>query len=77
MDTYTIEASAGAGGRISPTGAVKVTRGNAQGFTITPDSGYLVQEVEVDGVSVGAVESYLYYNITAPHTISATFVSGP
>ena len=72
-NTYTITASAGPGGSISPSGAVVVNYGANQTFTITPDPGYHVSDVTVDGSSVGAVTSYTFTNVTADHTISATF----
>ncbi|MHB8789570.1 MAG: choice-of-anchor J domain-containing protein [Desulfobulbaceae bacterium] len=73
IDTHTITASAGANGSISPSGAVAVNHGSDQGFTITPDANYHVADVLVDGVSVGAVTSYTFTNVTAAHTIAATF----
>jgi hypothetical protein len=75
--TYTITASAGANGSISPSGAVSVANGGSQTFTITPNAGYLVQDVLVDGGSVGAVTSYPFTNVGADHTISASFVADP
>lgn len=70
--TYWLTPSAGTGGTISPT-AVLVKYGSSQTFTITPNSGYRVADVKVDGVSVGAVTSYTFSNVTANHTVSATF----
>ena len=72
-DTYTITASTGSGGSISPSGAVTVNWGDSRAFTITPDTGYHVADVLVDGVSVGAVTSYTFSNVQADHTISASF----
>jgi hypothetical protein len=72
-NTYTISASAGAGGSISPSGAVSVSHGANRSFTITANTGYQVSSVTVDGTSVGAVTSYTFSNVTANHTISATF----
>ncbi len=77
VDTYTIAASAGANGAISPSGAVPVNHGADQAFTITPDAGWEVGDVLVDAVSVGAVASYTFTNVTAAHTIAASFVAGP
>ena len=77
---YTLTASAGAGGTISPSGSVKVTQGYPQTFTITANAGYIISAVIVDGASVGVVGSYSFYNVTAAHTISASFsalVVGP
>ncbi len=68
-----IAATAGAGGSITPSGAVSVLVGADQSFTITPDSGYHVSDVLVDGVSVGPVSSYTFTDVTTPHTIGATF----
>ena len=73
LDTYTITASAGAGGSISPSGAVAVNCGSDQTFTITPDVCYSIADVLVDGVSVGAVSSYTFTNVAANHTIDASF----
>jgi hypothetical protein len=75
--TYTITASAGANGSISPSGAVAVANGGSQAFTITPNPGFLVQDVLVDGGSVGAVTSYPFTSVGADHTISASFVADP
>jgi len=75
-ETFTITATAGAGGSISPPGAVVVNSGADQEFTITPDLGYVVEDVLVDGGSVGAVTSYTFTNVTADHTIDASFVLG-
>ena len=73
---YTIVASAGSGGTISPSGTVSVGSGSSQTFTITPSYGYTIASVLVDGSSVGAVASYTFSNIAANHTISATFAGG-
>jgi hypothetical protein len=73
-NTFTITASAGANGTISPSGTVRVNYGRNQTFTITPRYGYAVANVLVDGVSMGAVTSYTFTNITANHTIAASFV---
>jgi hypothetical protein len=72
---FTITASAGANGSISPVGAISVNSGASQTFAITPNSGFIVAGVTVDGASVGAVTSYTFSNVTANHTISATFQS--
>src|SRR5258706_6734 len=73
IDTYTITATAGADGAISPSGAVSVNSGASQAFTITPDAAHHVADVLVDGSSVGAVTSYTFTNVTATHTIAASF----
>jgi hypothetical protein len=73
--SYYISASAGTGGGISPSGFVSVSSGTSKGFVITPDNGYQITDVTVDGTSVGAVSSYTFSNVTANHTISATFTA--
>ena len=75
--TFTITASAGAGGVITPSGVVTVNSGADQAFTITPNSGYHIDNVLVDSVSQGAVASYTFENVTADHTISAVFAENP
>lgn len=71
---HTIRASAGANGTISPAGWTSVGEGGEQTFTITPDAGYAVAKVLVDGRSVGAVASYTFRNVTQDHTIEAVFM---
>ena len=73
---YTIEATAGAGGAISPSGSVSVREGGDQTFTITPDKGYAVSNVKIDGKSIGAVKSYTFENVSRTHTIEVIFVKG-
>jgi len=73
FDTFTITATAGAGGTIAPSGTVTVEYGKDQTFTITPNTGYHILDVKVDGSSVGAVSTYTFTNVTANHTIEATF----
>jgi hypothetical protein len=74
-NSWLITASAGAGGSISPSGAVAVINGGSQTFTITPAVGYQISDVLVDGGSVGAVTSYPFNNVTANHTIAAAFAA--
>ena len=76
-DDYTITATAGANGSISPSGPVQVAAGAAQSFTIAPASGYHVADVVVDGHSVGAVTTYAFSNVTADHAIAASFAGNP
>lgn len=73
IPTYTITASAGANGTIDPSGSVVVNEGSNQSFTISPAIGYHVADVLVDGASVGAVTGYEFTNVTANHTIVASF----
>lgn len=73
---YAITASAGEGGSIDPSGSVSVTAGKNKTFSITPNSGYVVKEVLVDGKSVGAVPEYTFSNVKSTHTIKAEFKKG-
>ena len=71
---YTIKATAGAGGSISPSGNVSVREGRDRTFTITPDKGYAVANVKIDGKSIGAVKSYTFENVSRTHTIEVIFM---
>jgi hypothetical protein len=72
---YVIVASAGIGGNISPSGNVQVVEGANKLFTIIPDVCNTILDVKVDSVSLGAVPTYTFYNVTDDHTINATFAS--
>lgn len=74
VSSYTIKASAGANGTISPNGSVSVARGKDQTFTISAINGYRIADVLVDGKSVGNVSTYTFENVKANHTIQAKFV---
>ncbi|MDY3014214.1 MAG: S-layer homology domain-containing protein [Evtepia sp.] len=74
---YRIEASAGPGGTISPEGIVRISQGGSQHFTITPNEGYKILDVVVDGKSVGPVDKYTFQNVRAWHTIEVTFTRQP
>lgn len=70
---YTITASAGQGGSITPSGAVSVAKGGSQTFTIKPSDNYEIEDVKVDNQSVGKKTEYTFENVTKAHTIAATF----
>lgn len=72
-NTETIWAYAGDGGSINPNGMVNVASGDNQAFTITPDSGYKIAGVEVNGVSVGAISTYTFFDVQSTENITATF----
>ena len=61
-------------GSVSPSGWANVPIGGDQTFTITPDKGYAVAKVLIDGQSVGAVTSYTFRGITEEHTIEVIFM---
>lgn len=73
----TVTATANSNGSISPSGATTVADGANQTFTITPDAGYVIADVLVDGISVGAVSSYTFQNIQSPQSIVANFTTEP
>ena len=73
IDTYNITASAGSNGSINPVGVTTVNYADSQTYTITPDIGYNIVDVLVDGVSVGSVGSYEFTNVSTNHTITAIF----
>ncbi|MEJ2286737.1 MAG: hypothetical protein P8X85_24450 [Desulfobacterales bacterium] len=73
LDTATITATGTAGGNITPSGAVTVTKGANQSFTIAADSGFEITDVKVDGTSKGSVASYTFANVDQNHTIHAVF----
>jgi len=70
---FTISASAGSNGSISPSGGITVAGGNDQSFTITASAGYQIADVLVDGNSVGAVSAYTFSNVSSDHSIQASF----
>jgi hypothetical protein len=75
---YIISAIAYAGGSISPAGDTVVAKGGNQTYTITPDPGYVVRYVVLDGfTNLGAVTSYTITNVKANHTIKAYFKVAP
>jgi len=73
VDTHTITASAGSGGSINPSGTVTVNEGESPVFTFTPDPGYSIADVAIDGFSIGPVVSYTFDNVIANHTIDVAF----
>ena len=71
---YTIKATAGIHGSITPSGDVDVLHGSSQTFTIAANRGYAISNIKIDGVSIGAVKSYTFENVTGNHTIEVTFM---
>lgn len=74
---YTITATAGPHGTINPSGVVKVPSGGNRTFRITPQAGYRILDVKIDGVSIGAVASYTFKSVFEDHSIEATFEETP
>jgi hypothetical protein len=73
VPSFTINASTGPHGTISPSGVIAATYDLSQTFTITPNNGYLIKDVKVDNQSVGPVSTYTFSNITSNHIIYAEF----
>ena len=68
-----IEAVSGENGNLEPSGNVYVNSGNYQQFFINPDTGYAIDDVVVDGISIGPQKNYIFWNVDSNHTISALF----
>ncbi len=75
--SYTVLVTAGNGGSTDPSGSVSVTEWGSVTVNITPNDGYEIQSVSIDGSDKGALESYTLSNITENHSIVATFVKKP
>jgi M6 family metalloprotease-like protein len=73
INTYTIIATAGANGTITPSGTTTVNHGSNQSFTITPDNNYQISTITIDGVVVTNVPVFTFTNVTANHTIAVAF----
>lgn len=73
--THTITAAPGPGGVITPMASVTLAEGGSQSFTIIPDRNFSIADVRVDHLSVGALETYLFSNVTSDHLIEASFAS--
>lgn len=72
---FYIVPSAGTGGTIYPAGQVDVFENDNQTFTITANSGYQIADVQVDGISQGAISTYTFSQVTVAHSINATFTA--
>ena len=77
LKEYTINATAGENGKITPSGEVKAIEGKQLLFIFTPDSGYNVEDVKVDGVSIGALLEYTYESVNADSSINVSFKKLP
>lgn len=70
---HSISASSGSGGTISPSGEAAIDHGGSQSYLITPNTGYHVHDVVVDGISLGAITTYVFDSVIQDHTIHAAF----
>lgn len=71
--TFTITATCGEGGTLTPTGTVTAPKGKNVSFTAKPEKGYVVEDVRIDGKSMGSVGVYTFRNIQEDHTMEVTF----
>ncbi|PID39922.1 MAG: hypothetical protein CR984_05880 [Proteobacteria bacterium] len=74
-ETFSITATAGDGGAIAPAGSIDVSAGVNQTFTITPDAGHTIEDVVIDGSSMGPIPNYTFVNIAANHTVKVSFAA--
>jgi hypothetical protein len=72
---WTITASNGSNGTISPSGATSVANGNTQQFTTSPDGGYVLDKINVDGTNTDSSSTYTFASVGKNHTINASFKS--
>ena len=72
---FTVVATAGKGGSISPSGTITVKEGESLTVTLTPDEGYEIAQLRIDGESVGAVEEYTIENLDSDHSVYAVFAA--
>ncbi|MEG2187523.1 MAG: S-layer homology domain-containing protein, partial [Clostridia bacterium] len=72
----TINASAGEGGTITPSGKLAVEKNGSMSFAIKPNEGYSIDTILVDGKAIGKVSSYTFKNVTENHSIAVTFKKG-
>ena len=70
---HTVSVTAGPGGSVSPSGAVEVESGHSVTFTITPDEGYELSQLLIDGALTSLQESYTFSDVTQDHTLYAVF----
>lgn len=73
INTYTIATNSNAHGTITPSGVLPLNYGESISFTFTPDSGYYVDSIFVDGISIDSTEGYTFTNVTAHHTLTVKF----
>lgn len=74
QNTYNIVATAGANGSITPAGTTTINYGDNRTYTISANAGYSIENVVVDGISMGAISSFTFTNVMENHTIAASFV---
>ena len=74
---HTVSVTAGPGGSVSPNGMVEVEDGGSATFTITPDWGYTLGQLLIDGSNVSVTDSYTFSDVRQDHTIYAVFQQAP
>ena len=73
IDTFTVKATYGENGKITPNGTTKVCYGDSITYSIIPNKGYHIKDVKVDDNSIDIIDSYTFTNVTTNHTIYAEF----
>ncbi len=73
INTYTIIATASSGGVTDPSGEIEVTHGSDKAFVFSSFDGYHIADILVDGISIGALDSHTFENVTSDHTLHAVF----
>ena len=73
VSSYTVSANAGAGGSITPAGAISVTEGSSVFFNVTPDACYDILDISVNSVSIGSPDTFTIVNITSDVAVTASF----
>ncbi len=74
IPAYTLSTTSNGNGTISPAGPITIMHGESQGFSITPDTGYRIENVQVDTQSMGPITTYQFSAVDADHSLHATFV---
>lgn len=69
----TITVSSNVGGRVSEEGAIKIDDGSSKTFTFTPETGYQVKKLLVDGAPVTTASSYTFSSVSKDHTLAVEF----
>ena len=77
VQQFEIAAEASEGGRITPAGVTEVFYDRSKTYTVTPDAGYRIADVQIDGISIGAVTEYTFKRVHEDHTIYVEFEKLP
>jgi PKD repeat protein len=73
LDTFIVTAIVFGNGSINPAGVTTVPSGGSQEYTFIPDAGYRIEDVKIEGISIGAPSSYTLSNVQSDQSVEATF----